>query len=153
MAITLAGVAASPFVTQALVLAMVGLVITLLVYGVVALIVKADDMGLALAERGGPVSGPVVRAVVRAMPPFLRLLSLVGTAAMPWFGGGIVLHGLETSGRHTLPAAVHHLSAFVARPLGAVAPVADWLVHALAAGAFGLALGAVVAFVVGLWHR
>jgi uncharacterized protein len=153
MAITLAGVAASPFMTQALVLAIVGLVITLLVYGVVAVIVKADDMGLALAERGGAVSGPVGRAVVRAMPAFLRLLSLVGTAAMLWVGGGIILHGLEEFGWHILPDAAHQMAHWAAQPLGAVAPVVDWLVNALAAGALGLALGAVVAFVVGLWHR
>jgi uncharacterized protein len=148
MAITLAGVAASPFVTQALVLAMVGLVITLLVYGVVALIVKADDMGLALAERGGPVSGPLGRAVVRAMPPFLRLLSLVGTAAMLWVGGGIVLHGLAELGWPTLPAAVHHVAEVTAAPLGAVAPIAAWLVDALAAGLLGLLMGAISAAIV-----
>jgi uncharacterized protein len=148
MAITLAGVAASPFVTQALVLAMVGLVITLLVYGVVALIVKADDMGLALAERGGPVSGPVGRAVVRAMPSFLRLLSIVGTAAMLWVGGGIVLHGLAELGWPTLADAAHHVAEVTAAPLGAVAPIAAWLVDALAAGLLGLLIGAISAAIV-----
>jgi uncharacterized protein len=153
MAITLASVATSPFVTQAIVLAIVGLVITLLVYGVVALIVKADDIGLALANRGGPLSGPVGRTMVRAMPTFLGLLSLVGTAAMLWVGGGIILHGLEAFGWHALPDAAHHLAHLVAQPLGALAPVADWLVNALAAGVLGLTLGAVVAVVVGLWHH
>jgi predicted DNA repair protein MutK len=153
MAITLAAVATSPFVTQAIVLAIVGLVITLVVYGAVALIVKADDIGLALANRGGAVSGPVGRAIVRAMPTFLHLLSLVGTAAMLWVGGGIILHGLEEFGLHALPDAAHGLAHLVAQPLGALAPIADWLVNALAAGVLGLALGAVVAFVVGLWHR
>ncbi len=148
MAITLASVAASPLATQALVLAVVGLVITLVVYGAVALIVKADDIGLALANRGGPVSGPAGRAIVRVMPLFLTLLSLVGTAAMLWVGGGIILHGLEIFGWHTLPDAVHHLADLVAQPLGAMAPVADWLVNALAAGVFGLVLGGITAVIV-----
>jgi len=153
MAITLAGVATSPFVTRALVLAMVGVAITLLVYGVVALIVKADDVGLALAERNGPVTGPFGRGLVRAMPPFLELLGAVGTAAMLWVGGGIILHGLETFGWHALPDAAHNLAHLVAEPLGAMAPMVDWLVNALAAGVLGLALGTIVAAAVGLWHR
>jgi predicted DNA repair protein MutK len=149
MAITLAAVATSPFVTQALVLAIVGLVITLVVYGAVALIVKADDIGLALATRGGPVSGLVGRAIVRAMPTFLRLLSLVGTAAMLWVGGGIILHGFESFGWHTLPDVVHHLALLAATPLGSVGPVVEWLVGAIAAGLFGLVLGGLVATIIG----
>jgi predicted DNA repair protein MutK len=82
------------------------------------------------------------------MPTFLRVLSLVGTAAMLWVGGGIILHGLEEFGWHALPEAVHHLAHLAAQPLGAVAPVVDWLVNALAAGVFGLALGAITAFIV-----
>jgi uncharacterized protein len=148
MAITLASVAASPFITQALVLALVGIVITLLVYGVVALIVKADDIGLAMANRDGALTGPFGRAIVRAMPAFLRTLSLVGTAAMLWVGGGIILHGLETFGWHTLPDAAHHLALLVARPLGPAAPIIDWLINALAAGLLGLALGAITATIV-----
>ena len=88
MAITLSTVAGSSFVTQAVVLAIVGIGITLLVYGVVAVIVKADDVGLAMANRGGLVSGPIGRTIVRLMPGFLQTLSLVGTAAMLWVGGG-----------------------------------------------------------------
>jgi uncharacterized protein len=153
MAITLASVAASPFITQALVLALVGVFITLLVYGVVALIVKADDIGLAMADRDGTLSGPLGRAIVKAMPPFLRLLSVVGTAAMLWVGGGIILHGLEVFGWHALPDAAHHLAGLVARPLGAAAPVVDWLVNALAAGLFGLASGAIAAGLIGMWRR
>jgi predicted DNA repair protein MutK len=152
MAITLASVATSPFVTQALVLAIVGLVITLLVYGVVALIVKADDVGLALANRGGPVSGPAGRAIVRAMPPFLTGLGIVGTAAMLWVGGGIILHGLEVLNWPALPDAAHHLAHLVATPLGTMAPIADWLANALLAGLLGLALGTATALIVSLRH-
>ena len=134
-------------------LALVGVFITLLVYGVVALIVKADDIGLALANRDGALSGPLGRAIVRAMPSFLRCLSVVGTAAMLWVGGGIILHGLEGFGWHGLPDAAHHLAGLAARPLGAAAPVVDWLVHALAAGLFGLAACTAAAAAVGLWRH
>lgn len=148
MAVTLASVAASPFATRALVLAIVGVVITLGVYGVVALIVKADDAGLALAERNGPVSGPLGRAIVRVMPYFLQLLSIVGTAAMLWVGGGIILHGLEELGLAAPQVAVHHAGEVLGRALGAVGPIAGWLVGALASAVLALGLGAIAAVVV-----
>ena len=148
MAITLATVAASPFVTRAIVLAIVGVVITLAVYGVVALIVKADDAGLLLAARDGPVSGPLGRGLVRVMPHFLQLLSFVGTAAMLWVGGGIILHGLEELGLAAPQVAVHHAGEVLGRALGAVGPIAGWLVGALASAVLALGLGAIAAVVV-----
>jgi predicted DNA repair protein MutK len=148
MAITLATVADSPFVTRALVLAVVGVMITGVVYGIVALIVKADDAGLALAERNGPVSGPLGRLIVRAMPPFLQLLGIVGTAAMLWVGGGIILHGLEEYGLEAIPHTIHHLAEVVGHALGALGPVVSWLIAAAAAGVLGLVLGALTAAVV-----
>ena len=148
MAITLSTVAESSLVTQAVVLAIVGIGITLLVYGVVAVIVKADDVGLAMANRGGLVSGPIGRTIVRLMPGFLQTLSIVGTAAMLWVGGGIILHGLEVFGLHLLPDAAHHLAELIAAPAGAFAPLASWLVSALASGLLGLALGALTAAIV-----
>ena len=103
MAITLAALPAGSFVKQALVLALVGIGITVAVYGVVALIVKADDVGVALAknERASVIGGAsraFGRGLVRGMPLFLTFLGAVGTAAMIWVGGGIVLHGLEVYG-------------------------------------------------------
>ncbi|MGL4541270.1 MAG: DUF808 domain-containing protein, partial [Polymorphobacter sp.] len=102
MAITLASVADRNFFERAAVLAIVGIGITVLVYGVVALIVKADDVGLALARREGRAAAPgraIGRALVTFMPGSLRVLAAVGTAAMLWVGGGIVLHGMENYGR------------------------------------------------------
>jgi predicted DNA repair protein MutK len=148
MAITLATVADSPFLTRVIVLAIVGVAITAVVYGIVALIVKADDAGMALAERNGPVSGPLGRAVVRAMPPFLQILSVVGTAAMLWVGGGIILHGLEEYGLEALPHAIHGVAEAAGHALGAIGPVAAWLLGAAAAGVLGLVLGAFTALVV-----
>ena len=148
MAVALSTVAGSPFVTQAVVLAIVGIGITLMVYGVVAVIVKADDVGLAMANRGGLVSGPLGRTIVRLMPGFLQTLSIVGTAAMLWVGGGIILHGLEVFGLHALPEAAHHVAALIAAQSGALAPLVGWIVSAASAGLLGLVLGAVVAAIV-----
>ena len=98
MAITLAAIPAGNIVTRGMILAVVGIGITAAVYGVVALIVKADDLGLALA-RLSPASSLAAplrlsgRALVQGMPYLLSGLSTVGTAAMIWVGGGIILHG------------------------------------------------------------
>jgi len=150
MAITLASVADSPFWTRVFVLAAVGLAITVLVYGVVALIVKADDAGLALARSRAAPLRAVGRCIVRAMPRFLSLLGLIGTAAMLWVGGGIVLHGLEHYGWDTMAHAVHDLAHAVGASVGALAPLARWLVGAAASGLLGLALGALIVPVVKL---
>jgi predicted DNA repair protein MutK len=146
MAITLAAIPAGPFLIRAIVLALVGIGITVIVYGGVALIVKADDVGLALAGNGssnvfGRVGRVLGRVLVRAMPGFLAALSTVGTAAMIWVGGGIILHGLEAFGLGALPRAVHR----AAHAVGAAFPVlpgaVEWIVGALGAGLFGLVIG------------
>ena len=100
MAITLASVAEAPFWTQAVVLAGVGTGITAAVYGVVALIVKADDAGVALAGSGSPAARALGRGLVLGMPPLLKVLGVAGTAAMLWVGGGIIVHGLEAGPTH-----------------------------------------------------
>src|SRR3712207_2361229 len=167
MAITLASVPeASPWM-QGLVLATVGIGITALVYGAVALIVKADDAGVALAVSDRPVSallrrrasdGPpssadaalaplsklVGRGLVRGMPILLRLLSIVGTAAMIWVGGGIIIHGLEGYGLAGLAHLIHDAAAGAGHLVPALGGLVEWLVSATAAGLFGLLLGAVL---------
>jgi predicted DNA repair protein MutK len=143
MAITLATVATGSFWTQALVLAVVGIGITAGVYGVVALIVKADDAGVALATSGWPVFRPLGRGLVLGMPVLLKLLGIVGTAAMLWVGGGIIIHGLEAYSLPALGHAVHMAAEMVSHTLpAAVTGPAEWLVSAAVAGAFGLAVGA-----------
>lgn len=166
MAITLGTVSEASSWTQALVLAVVGIGITAVVYGGVALIVKADDAGLALATndrpisalarrgtRGAPSSGdralaPLTkglgRALVRAMPVLLRLLGIVGTAAMIWVGGGIIIHGLESYGFAWLGHAIHDVAAAAAHSVPSLAGTVEWLVTAAASGLFGLVLGAVL---------
>ena len=142
MAISLATVADQPFWTRAIVLALVGLLLTILVYGVVALIVKADDGGLALCRHGRLAATRWFgRVLVRRMPMLLGLLSIVGTAAMIWVGGGIILHGLETYGVTGPAHALHAVAERVAALMPAIGGAAGWLVEALGAGLLGLLLG------------
>ena len=146
MAITLAAVPGDSTVTQAIVLAVVGIGITAAVYGVVALIVKADDFGLALARLSpaSPVAAPLRltgRAIVRAMPYLLSALGTVGTAAMIWVGGGIVLHGLEAYGLGWPTHVLHDAGATVARSVPFARAMFAWLVEAAGAGVAGFGIG------------
>lgn len=149
MAITLAAIPAGSVVTQALVLAVVAIGITAAVYGVVALIVKADDVGLALARNEQPsVAGRISRALGRAlvlgMPILLKLLSAVGTAAMIWVGGGIVLHGLEIYGPPSIGVAVEATAEAAAHALPSASGLLEWAVVAAISGVLGLLIGAVL---------
>ncbi|MGI4939349.1 MAG: DUF808 domain-containing protein [Janthinobacterium lividum] len=141
MAITLGAVPDSAFAVQAAVLAVVGTGITGLVYGGVALIVKADDAGLALSRTRWPPVRALGRGLVVGMPPFLRVLSVVGTAAMVWVGGGILLHGLEVLGLPSPAHAAHTLAAAAAGMAPAGQVVVEWLVGAAVSGVVGLAVG------------
>jgi predicted DNA repair protein MutK len=146
MAITLAALPTGNSWFQAVVLAVVGIGITLLVYGGVALIVKADDLGLALARNDsntlfGKAGRALGRALVVGMPIFLKLLAGVGTAAMIWVGGGIIVHGLELQG---LPLPAHTIEGIAeasAHALPAAAGIVGWIVSAAGSGMVGLALG------------
>lgn len=146
MAITLSTVAAesSSVWNQALILAIVGIGITLAVYGAVALIVKADDFGVMLTERGSSVVQAFGRGLVKSMPVFLKGLSAVGTAAMLWVGGGIIVHGLEGYGFAGLGHGIHDIAVAVGHAVPAVGGVLEWLVTAAASGLVGLALGALL---------
>jgi len=143
MTLALATIPEGAFWVEAVTLALVGIAITALVYGGVAVIVKLDDIGLHLARVARLAATRALgRGLVRAMPITMAVLSTVGTAAMLWVGGSIILHGAETLGwgwlaHHieTLAAAVGHLGPDPA--LGAV----EWLVTAALDGMFGLVLG------------
>ena len=153
MAITLAQVADTGLVSRAVVLAVVGIGITIAVYGAVALIVKADDAGVALARIEGGAAGPLRalgRGLVVGMPVFLKLLAGIGTAAMLWVGGGIILHGLEGYGLGAPTEFVHHAAVAAGRSAGSAAPAVEWLVGALGAGILGMIVGAVVVTVLHL---
>jgi predicted DNA repair protein MutK len=140
MAIALANVADRPLGIQAATLAIVGLAITVGVYGVVGLIVKMDDIGLHLAERRNAAARRFGRGLVRAMPVALSLLTQVGTAAMLWVGGGIIVHGLEVFGLETIPHWVEGLAGWAGAVPG-VGAVTGWAATATASAVVGLVVG------------
>jgi predicted DNA repair protein MutK len=150
MVIALNEVAAESFVPRAIILAVVALGITALVYGVVALIVKMDDVGLALSQRRSELSQRVGIGLVKAMPLLLNVISTVGVAAMLWVGGHILLVGVDDLGWHWLYDVVHHWEEDIDHALGAVGGAAAWLVNTLASAVLGLAVGAVAVVVMHL---
>jgi predicted DNA repair protein MutK len=172
MAITLASVSTASFLTQAVVLALVGIGITVAVYGVVALIVKADDAGVALAANERPITSlynlvvrrtlaadakpprgadralrPLTqglgRGLVIGMPYFLSVLSGIGTAAMLWVGGGIIIHGFEGYGFGWLGHLIHDLGAAAGRAVPVIGGAVEWFVGAGLAALCGLVIGGI----------
>ncbi len=145
MAITLAALPPGSFWMQGFTLAVVAIGITALVYGAVALIVKADDVGVSLALGHRPSAVRAIgRGLVYGMPILLRMLSIIGTAAMIWVGGGIIIHGLEENGFSAVGHAVHDIAAAAAHAVPAAGGFLEWLVSAALAGIFGLIVGAVL---------
>ncbi len=146
LAIALGELGNLSLVTTAGALVGVSIAVTLLVYGSVALIVKMDDVGLRLARTRHGALQTIGGGLVAGMPKLLSSLSVIGTAAMAWVGGGIVLHGMEVVG--ILPALPHMLNDW-AHAVGTLSPVlsaaVEWTVHATFAGIFGLILGAIIA--------
>lgn len=147
MAITLNEVAVETFLTRAAVLALVGAVITVVVYGSVALIVKMDDVGLHLAGRESTLSRRVGRFLLAAMPKLLVALSLIGTVAMLWVGGGIILHGLHELGLHAPADWAHAVQHAVEGATGALSGILGWATYAALSALFGLLLGGAIAFI------
>ena len=147
MVISLNEVVDQAFVARAIILAVVAVLITAVVYGFVGLIVKMDDIGLALAQRRSGAVARFGRGLVTAMPRLLTVLTVVGTAAMLWVGGHILLVGTDELGWHGPYALVHHLEEGAHDALGAVGGVAGWLVNTLASALIGLAVGALVVVV------
>lgn len=151
MAITLAAIPTGSIWKQALVLAFVAVGITAAVYGVVALIVKADDAGVALAksDRASPAGRALGRGIVRGMPGLLKVLSVVGTAAMIWVGGGIILHGVEFYGPPAIGHIVESAAGTVAQAVPPLAALLEWMAEAAISGVIGLLVGAASISVVG----
>lgn len=144
MAIALGEISDSNIFTQAVVLLVVGVVITICVYGAVAIIVKMDDVGLHLAKSDKGFISSIGDFLVRAMPILLATLSVVGTAAMLWVGGQIILHGMEVFGLGWLPHLIHGIADTVGSWLPAASAAVTWIVNAAFAGVFGLALGYII---------
>lgn len=146
MTISLAAIPESTFWMEAATLAVVAIGITVAVYGSVALIVKADDVGLAMASRGRfGLTRAFGRGLVQAMPGVMKTLSVVGTAAMLWVGGSIVIHGLKDMGVKAPYSFIHDVAVAVASKVqGSLHGATEWFVTAGLDGVFGLALGIVL---------
>jgi predicted DNA repair protein MutK len=147
MVISLKEVIDEPLVARGVIMALVGVLITVAVYGVVALIVKMDDIGLKLAARASRGSQRTGRLLVVGMPKVLAWLSVIGTAAMLWVGGHILLAGFDELGWKWPYHLVHELEQTL-REVPAVGGVLAWVGNTLASAIVGFAVGAVIAFVV-----
>ncbi|MGY1821225.1 DUF808 domain-containing protein [Geodermatophilus sp. SYSU D00079] len=153
MVISLNEVVDEGFWARAAILAVVAIGITVLVYGVVGLIVKMDDAGLSLSQRSAKGVAALGRGMVKAMPKLLAVITVVGTAAMLWVGGHILLVGSDELGLHVLYETVHHWEEAVHEATGAVGGVLGWLVNTLASAVIGLVVGAVIVAVMSVVHR
>ncbi|AWB92180.1 DUF808 domain-containing protein [Aeromicrobium chenweiae] len=149
MVIALNEVTDEPFLARAIILVVVAIAITLLVYGVVALIVKMDDVGLHLTQRSAKAVQKIGHGLVKFMPVLLAIISTVGIAAMIWVGGHIILVGVDDLGFHPPYDFVHHLEEDVHHALGSIGAVAGWLTNTVASALIGLVWGAIV---VAIWH-
>lgn len=150
MVISLDEVAGESFWSRAAIMVVVAFFITAVVYGVVALIVKMDDVGLSLAQRSSAVAQRVGRGLVQAMPRVLEVIGAVGTAAMLWVGGHIVLVGSHDLGWHAPYDVVHHLEEAVHDATGALGSVLGWVTNTGCSAVLGLVIGAVI---VAVMHR
>jgi predicted DNA repair protein MutK len=143
MVIALNEVIDEAFAMRAATLIVVAIAITIAVYGAVGLIVKMDDIGLHMAKAGNSVRRAIGRGLVAFMPKLLGALALVGTAAMLWVGGQIILHALDEYHIGNLGHGLHDFAHAVAGNLPA-AGLWEWLINAGGAGVFGLVLGGVI---------
>jgi hypothetical protein len=149
MVIALAELGEESLALQSGALVAVAIGITFAVYGVVALIVKLDDIGLHMTGRRSPALQSVGSGLVHGVPYLLTGLSGLGTAAMLWVGGGIILHGMEELHFEAIPHAIHDGAHSVAEGVGVMVSVVEWLANAVAASIAGLIVGAVI---VGAMH-
>jgi predicted DNA repair protein MutK len=145
MAIALSEVADRPIAIQAAVLAVVGLLITVAVYGAVGLIVKMDDFGLHLARKPSAALQGFGRGLVKAMPIVMSALGIIGTAAMVWVGGQIIVHGLAVFGVAGPEHLIHDIAVAAGQAVPAIGGLVEWLVGAIGAGIIGLILGGIIA--------
>ena len=144
MVIALNEVADEGFLARLAILVVVAIAITILVYGVVGLIVKMDDVGLALTQRRARVAQAVGHFLVGLMPRLLAVLSTVGIAAMIWVGGHILLVGSDEVGWHPPYELVHDLEHEAQHALESIGSLVGWLVNTGCSLVIGLVVGAIV---------
>ena len=144
MTIALASIDQTSWWKTAIVLALVAVGITIAVYGSVALLVKADDFGLKLSQVGRhSITRAVGRAIVKWMPTVMSTISTIGTAAMLWVGGSIIVHGLEQFGFTWLGHIIHDIAAAMQVTPG-VGDILGWLTKAILDGIVGLIIGLIL---------
>jgi predicted DNA repair protein MutK len=149
MAIALASLGKMSIAMTAAALTAVSFAITAGVYGVVALIVKLDDIGLHLAKRRNGAAQAFGNGLVRVVPKLLTALSGIGTAAMLWVGGGIIVHGLEELHlAEVIPHTLHEWAVGLGNSAGGLGPAVEWLVTALGGALMGLVVGGIIVFIV-----
>jgi len=142
MTIALAAIEAPNVWMQGATLAVVGVGVTVAVYGAVALIVKMDDVGLMMAQNARTGLGRGLgRGLVKAMPKVMKLLSIVGTAAMLWVGGSIIVHGLHDFHIDEPWHSIHVLAEAAGQAVLQASGAVTWAVTAALDGVFGLVLG------------
>lgn len=149
MAIALAELEGLSVPTTAAALVAVALAITAGVYGVVGVIVKLDDIGIHLTQRRSSGARAFGSGLVHVVPKLLRALSVIGTAAMLWVGGGILVHGLEELRvAEAIPHTIHEVAHSVGAAAGMFSGIADWIVNALGAAIVGAIIGGAIVLVV-----
>ncbi len=154
MTISLSSIEASSIWMEGMVLALVAVGITIAVYGSVAVLVKADDVGLKMAQGAYfEATRSLGRAIVRGMPAFMETVASIGTAAMLWVGGSIIIHGLETFDITALGHFVQDMSARVRDAVSIAPGFLGWATEAAISGVFGLAVGLVLLAIMGLGSR
>ncbi len=136
-----------PIVSRAVILVVVAIFITLIVYGIVALIVKMDDIGLSMASRDSESAQKTGRALVNAMPVLLKWLSVIGTAAMLWVGGHIIVVGTHELGWDGLYDIVHGLEESV-NGVSGIGGLLSWLVNTALSAVVGIIVGSIVVAIV-----
>ena len=150
MAIVLNEVASEPIAAtvwgRGLTLAIVAILVTVAVYGVVALIVKMDDVGLHLTTKSSPTAQKTGHLLLAGMPKLLTALSFIGTIAMLWVGGGILVHGTHEIGFDMLYNLAHGAEYAVKSATGALSGVLGWLTYAAISAIIGLVIGVAIAF-------
>jgi len=147
MAITLAALELPSWWERGLALALVAVVVTLAVYGAVAVIVKIDDIGLHLTKQAETWKQSLGNVLLAFVPRLLTVLSIVGTVAMLWVGGGIIVHGTHEVGFHALYDVIHGAEGAVMTAAGALGGVAGWATYAALSAVVGLVLGSIIAIV------
>jgi uncharacterized protein len=125
----------------------VAIVVTVAVYGAVGLIVKIDDLGLHLTKQANNAKQAIGHFLLRFVPKLLVTLSVVGTVAMLWVGGGIIVHGTHEVGFNAIYDVIHGAEYAVKGVTGALGGVLGWMTYAALSAVVGLVLGAIIAFV------